>query len=64
MPQKMKMVIGKDDAQSSFRRPPMMSYVPQSKQTPYRNTGVGLNAMFSNIRVNTAPNGGGCGCGK
>jgi len=68
----MQMVLGTDDAQSSFRRPPpnMLSLsstnvsIPQSKPLPSRNGIIGLNAMFQNIRVNTSPSGGGCGCGK
>lgn len=67
---RMQMVLGTDDAQSSFRRPPsnMISptnvSIPQSKPLPSRNGIIGLNAMFQNIRVNTSPSGGGCGCGK
>ena len=66
---RMQMVLGTDDAQSSFRRPPNMISstnvsIPQSKPLPSRNGIIGLNAMFQNIRVNTSPSGGGCGCGK
>uniref|UniRef100_A0A6C0LDV1 Uncharacterized protein n=1 Tax=viral metagenome TaxID=1070528 RepID=A0A6C0LDV1_9ZZZZ len=67
---RMQMVLGTDDANSSFRRPPpnMISStnvsIPQSKPTFSRNGIIGLNTMFQNIRVNTSPSGGGCGCGK
>jgi len=63
----MQMQVGTDGAQSSFRRAPIMvSNIPTSTSKPMvsRNGVIGLNAMFQNIRVNTAPNGAGCGCGK